>query len=311
MNNLKKIGLTAIAASLASVSAHAVDLSVSGGASLSYTSNGNGGATTNNPWGMSDTANFAGSGELDNGTTFAAYWELDDDVMDDYNMTFGLPNDMGTLKFIGASGLAGGLSTVNNIVPTAYTAVFETTDADDNGVATSTLATNAQWGYTWTGNGITASAAYNKTPGVTENSATHFGVSYDVDGMEGLKIVGGMGSDGQENDIETVGVSYTFANVTAAYQATEIKLASGSANDESGIHYGASLVVNDDFSISAGKQETDFGTSAGDEENTGYSASYTMGGVTIGYAYNEVKNPAGSTSAADIEASIVNLSFAF
>jgi len=50
MNNLKKIGLTAIAASLASVSAHAVDLSVSGGASLSYTSNGNGGATTNNPW---------------------------------------------------------------------------------------------------------------------------------------------------------------------------------------------------------------------------------------------------------------------
>ena len=43
MNNLKKIGLTAIAASLASVSAHAVDLSVSGGASLSYTSNGNGG----------------------------------------------------------------------------------------------------------------------------------------------------------------------------------------------------------------------------------------------------------------------------
>jgi outer membrane protein OmpU len=210
---------------------------------------------------------------------------------------------MGTLKFIGASGLAGGLSTVNNIVPTAYTAVFETTDADDNGVATSTLATNAQWGYTWTGNGITASVAYNKTPAVTENSATHFGVSYDVDGMEGLKIVAGTGSDGQENDIETYGLSYTFANVTGAYQATEIKLASGSANDESGVHYGVSLVVNDDFSISAGKQETDFGTSAMDEENTGYSASYTMGGMTIGYAYNEVKNAGGSSTAADIEAS--------
>ena len=71
------------------------------------------------------------------------------------------------------------------------------------------------------------------------------------------------------------------------------------------------MVVNDDFSISAGKQETDFGTAAQDEENTGYSASYTMGGMTIGYAYNEVKNAAGSATAADIEASIVNLSFAF
>ena len=26
----------------------------------------------------------------------------------------------------------------------------------------STLATNAQWGYTWTGSGLTASLAYNK-----------------------------------------------------------------------------------------------------------------------------------------------------
>ena len=49
MNTLKKIGLTAIAASLASVSAYAADLSVSGGASMSYTSNGNGGSKTEEP----------------------------------------------------------------------------------------------------------------------------------------------------------------------------------------------------------------------------------------------------------------------
>ena len=36
MNNLKKIGLTAIAASLATVSANAADFSVSGAASMSY-----------------------------------------------------------------------------------------------------------------------------------------------------------------------------------------------------------------------------------------------------------------------------------
>ena len=309
MNKLQKVGLTALATSLVASSAFAGELSVSGGASISYT--GLSTSSGSNPWAMGNSVTFNGSGELDNGTTFSAYWELDDDVMDDYNMTFGLPNDMGSIKFIGASGLAGGLSTVNNIVPTAYTAVFETTDADDNGVATSTLATNAQWGYTYSGiDGLSASVAYNKRPAAGEKAATHYGVSYDVSGMDGLKIVGGMGEDGSENDIETYGVSYTYDKVSIAYQKTEIDL-NGSSNDEDGRHFGVSLAVNDDFSISIGQQETDFGTAVMDEENSGYSASYTMGGMTIGYAFNEVKNPAGSSTADDIEASILNLSFAF
>ena len=309
MNKLQKVGLTALATSLVASSAFAGDLSVSGGASISYT--GLSTSSGSNPWAMGNSVTFNGSGELDNGTTFSAYWELDDDVMDDYNMTFGLPNDMGSIKFIGDSGLAGGLSTVNNIVPTAYTAVFETTDSDDNGVATSTLATNAQWGYTYSGiDGLSASVAYNKRPAAGEKAATHYGVSYDVSGMDGLTIVGGMGEDGSENDIETYGLSYTYDKISIGYQKTEIELNTGN-NDESGTHMGVSLVVNDDFSISIGQQETDFGTAVMDEENTGYSASYTMGGMTIGYAFNEVKNPAGSSSADDIEASILNLSFAF
>jgi len=309
MNKLHKVGLTALATSLVASSAYAGELSVSGGASISYT--GLSTSAGSNPWAMGNSVTFNGSGELDNGTTFSAYWELDNDVMDDYNMTFGLPNDMGSIKFIGDSGLAGGLSTVNNIVPTAYTAVFETTDSDDNGVATSTLATNAQWGYTYSGiDGLSASVAYNKRPAAGEKAATHYGVSYDVSGMDGLTIVGGMGEDGSENDIETYGLSYTYDKISIGYQKTEIELNTGN-NDESGTHMGVSLVVNDDFSISIGQQETDFGTAVMDEENTGYSASYTMGGMTIGYAFNEVKNPAGSSSADDIEASILNLSFAF
>jgi outer membrane protein OmpU len=309
MNKLQKVGLTALATSLVATSAYAGEMSVSGSASLSYT--GLSSASGTNPWAMGNSVKFSGGGELDNGTTFTAYFELDNDVMDDYNLTFGLPGDMGTVKFIGDSGLAGGLSTVNNIVPTAYTPVFETTDADDNGVATSTLATNANWGYTYSTGGLTASAAYNPKPGAAENSATHFGVSYDVQGMDGLTIVAGTGSDGEENDIETLGASYTMGNVTVGYQRTEITLASGSGNDETGTHVGASLAINENLSVSVGRQETDFATGTSDEENTGYSASYTMGGMTIGYAFNEAKNVAGNAANADIEASILNLSFAF
>ena len=51
MNNMKKIGLTALAASLVSVSANAVD--ISGGASLSY--NGGNGGATGNPRSMNDS----------------------------------------------------------------------------------------------------------------------------------------------------------------------------------------------------------------------------------------------------------------
>ena len=308
MNKLHKVGLTALATSLVASSAFAGDLSVSGGASISYTGLSN--ASGSNPWGMGNSVKFNGSGEV-NDIAVSAYWELDDDVMDDYNMSFGLPNDMGTLKFIGDSGLAGGLSTVNNIVPSAYTAVFETTDADDNGVATSTLATNAQWGYTWTGNGLTVSGAYNKQPAAHEDSATHWGVKYDVAGMDGLTVVAGMGRDGSNNDIETYGASYTFGSITVGYQETEIMMEAGGTSDEEGTHYGASMVVNDDLSISYGRQETEF-SNAGtvDEENKGYGASYTMGGMTIGAVANKSDSLKG-TAGTDRSFTEVSVAFAF
>ena len=74
MNNFKKVGLTALAGSLVAFSAHAGELTVTGGANVTY------------KWGKDATANhgntskgigtdkdvaFTGSGELDNGTTFS------------------------------------------------------------------------------------------------------------------------------------------------------------------------------------------------------------------------------------------------
>ena len=309
MNNLKKVGLTALATTLVASSAYAGELSVAGSAAISYTGLSNN--STTNPWAMGNSVTFTGSGELDNGTTFKAYWELDNDVMDDYNMTFGLPNDMGEIKFIGDSGLAGGLGKVADIVPTAYEEVYDVTDGTDYGVATRSFATNANWGYTWTGNGLMVSAQYNPFPAEGENSATSYGVTYDIPGMDGLMLALGTGSDGEENDVDTYGIKYTLGNVTAAYQKTDISFAAGSSNDEEGTHYGVSVAINDNLSVSAGVQETDFATGTVDEENTGYSASYTMGGMTIAYSFNKSENPAGSTSAKEIEASVLNLSFAF
>ena len=55
---MKKVGLTALAASLVSVSAHAVD--ISGGSSLSYNAGNDG--IQGNPWSMNDSFVLWGGG---------------------------------------------------------------------------------------------------------------------------------------------------------------------------------------------------------------------------------------------------------
>ena len=70
MNKLTKVGLSALCGSLASVSAaNAGAIDVSGGATVTHISKE--GAVTGNPIGMNSGITFTGSGELDNGSTFA------------------------------------------------------------------------------------------------------------------------------------------------------------------------------------------------------------------------------------------------
>ena len=77
MNKLKKIGLTALAASLVSVSAHAGEMSVAGSASMNV--EGYSGENLNGGTGysMGNQLTFSGSGELDNGMTVSLSFTLD------------------------------------------------------------------------------------------------------------------------------------------------------------------------------------------------------------------------------------------
>ena len=68
MNNLKKIGLSALAGSLVAVSANAGELAVSGSAEFTYTNNdgstGTGNNITGNPYGAQQAISFTGSGDV-------------------------------------------------------------------------------------------------------------------------------------------------------------------------------------------------------------------------------------------------------
>ena len=68
MDKFTKIGLSALCGSLAAVAASAGEMSVTGGATATWSSNSK--DVTGNPIGLSSGLTFKGSGELDNGTTF-------------------------------------------------------------------------------------------------------------------------------------------------------------------------------------------------------------------------------------------------
>ena len=64
MNNIKKLGLTALAGSLVATSAYAGSLDVAGGASITYKSNDET-EVNGNGFSMGDGITFSGSGDLD------------------------------------------------------------------------------------------------------------------------------------------------------------------------------------------------------------------------------------------------------
>ena len=105
--NIKKVGMTALAASLVSVSAHAGALSVSGAASIN--TEGYSGETLNagTTFSMGNQITFSGSGELDNGLNVSLSFTIDqaDDTLpfDGHSVTVS-SDELGTLVFSGEGG---------------------------------------------------------------------------------------------------------------------------------------------------------------------------------------------------------------
>ena len=311
MNKVTKVGLTALATSLVATASYAGELSVSGSASLTYT-----GLDTNsdtNPWAMGDSVKFNGGGDLDNGMTVSVYYELDGGTYDDYNLKLGM-GDMGTLSFSGASSSGSGVDSVKDIVPKAYTPVYEAADestgAADNGLLdTSGNTQTGQWGYDVNAAGFDLSVSYNSHPAAGATAETGYSVSYSGL-MDGLTLVYGVFDDGDIAENDTVGVKYTMGSLTAAIQSTNVDYEATGSTDQDATHMGISMAINDDLTVSAGRQEVEFDGVGEDEVNTGLQASYTMGSISFSAALNKVESGSG-TANRDAEASIFVASFAF
>jgi len=311
MNKLTKVGLTALATTLVSSASFAGEMSVSGSAALSYT-----GLNTNsdvNPFAMGDSVKFNGGGDLDNGMTVSVYYELDGGTYDDYNLKLGM-GDAGTLSFSGASSSGSGVDKLKDIVPNAYSAVYEATDGTDSGLIDATGNNQTgQWGYDVTVAGVDLSASYNPrgtAQGVKGDAETGYAIVYSGL-MDGLELSAGYFDDGSEAENETYGVKYTMGSVTAGYQITNVDYEATASTDQDATHYGITIAVNESLSVGAGRQEIEFDGAADDEVNSGISASYTMGSISIGANMNTMESKGGSATAKDVEATVLNVAFSF
>jgi len=335
MNNLKKIGLTALAASLVSTSVFAGEVSVSGGAAINfenYSMDKSAGAKAagTKAFSMGNQLTFTGSGELDNGMNVSISFVLDqgdnastaDGPFDSHSVTVS-SDTMGTLKFHGE----GGDSAQNAVGDTAAGNIWDNFDTKNGTTLKESNATTNMMHYTLPSmvDGLTVAASY--VPGTSVDEAD-MAYSLSYTGVEGLTVSYGNGSnDGQaaategsatqpekNADASTIKLAYVYGSVTVAYSDHEYDsaLADGT-EDQDATSWKVSYTVSDAISITYAEEEIDSGTA--NDQDAQYSkatVSYTSGGMTVSANMQEMENGDFSTAAsADAEYVGLSVSFAF
>jgi len=320
MNNLRKIGLSALAGSLATFSVNAADFSVSGAGSISFDDTNRGKGDRGNGFYMGDSLKFNASGDTDNGIGVAVYYEIDGGALDDHNIK--LTGDFGSLTFDGHGG-SSAMGAVDDKTPNAYEEAWDIIDTDGTGTAGSPTVINGSGGGDgmWIYNspnmgGAVLTVAYRNHVAAASESMTDFAIAVSPEGIDGLTL--GIASSNNtiganiDSDETTMYATYATGGFTVGVQASDLDHTTATSDQES-IAYGVTYAVNDDLSIGYSYHELDFEIASKlDQESTGVSASYTMGGMTLAGAMNETKNMQGSTTAAnDVEGYEFTLSFAF
>jgi outer membrane protein OmpU len=311
MTNLKKIGLTALAGSLAVTAyAQAGALSVSGTARMEYQTNEvttSGVATNSDAFLNNGTLVFSGSGELDNGFTASYYQALADGSVTSSNAKLDM-GDMGVLG-MGDHNHAG-IGTISDIVPNGGEQPWDdigTHGGHEDGVASPH--TGDRLGYTTAGDIVVSAALDMSGDGATSSIAISSSTL-----VEGLKVVAGyadvQSTEALEDELSTYGLSYTMGSISVGAQKTTVD-AEAATSDINRTAYGISFTVNENLSVGMGKSDVEYDAAAKtqDEESTEVGAVYTSGGMTVGLQ-NITKDNINGT-AVDHEMTELQLTFAF
>ena len=327
MNKLTKIGVSALAGSLAMTAVHAAEGSVSVSTGFAFAST----TDENLPTGpyQFDSVVFSASGETDGGITVSAKMELDEetagDGMDDRSVSFGT-DALGTVTFHGHGG-SSVMGQWDDVTPHAYEEVWDTTSGADvriDGRSGNNLFTYDSPSFSGVMFKMAHQVDHETTAATNQNydlgQYTDFGIQVSPEMVEGLTI--GYATAELDDttstsiDNETMFVKYAVGGFTLGYQTHEADSSVAADNDES-TSWGISYAVNENMTIAYGERDYDddtstAGSSSSEQHDSGFSASYTMGGMTIAGHMNTSDNVGGSSAASDDKESYeFALTFAF
>jgi outer membrane protein OmpU len=295
MNNLKKVGLSALAGSLVAFSANAGEVTVAGSAGM-YLEHINGGAANSGKsFSMDNQLTFSGGGELDNGLNVSISFVLDqgDDQYTTTGTKFGsgAPFDshsvtvssdaLGSLKMSGE----GGDSVAGAVDGTVAGNIWDAFQAAANEPSAAPAGSNGLY-YTLPsvvdGVGIMASYA---PKGTGAESSTSMGITYS--GIEGLSLTYAWGDDNataSANAEQTVlKATYAYGPITVGYSNSEYdSVVAGS--DQETTSYSIAYTISDGLSISYGTEELSKGVSSASNVAADFArvkVAYTAGGMTL------------------------------
>jgi outer membrane protein OmpU len=339
MNNLKKIGLTALAGSLVATSVMSVEMGVSGTAEVTYTTkNGKGvgiSSDSGNPFGSNTSLSFSGEGDVGFGT--AKIVRTIGDNMNDAVSTASNEylsawqtvdlGDLGVLKFDSTGGAIAGLRANRDKLPTAYEEVW--TGVSTHGI-TSAGSDNVI-GYSNSFGGATLDLAHKRgnsdggtgdggTGSQSTSSADDFYITLDMEALTGMSdaaglIIGGgyskttsdlaaaTGNNDAGQDTLLMHVNYSTGPVSVGARYVETNRGViASKTDTTLDAFAIAYNVNDSLTVSYAVQDTEFMDSDAaniTETARAINANYTVGAASVRATLGESDDALGVTGNKD------------
>jgi outer membrane protein OmpU len=338
MNNFKKVGFSALAGSLAMVSAQAAEVTWSGDSTVAYTFGSSTSSAANSAlsdgFGNDTGLSVSASGELDNGWTVSTSMDTGtNNTVSSSQLTIGL-GDMGTVQF---NGIAGAFTNgLDDKLPTAYE---ETNDGSEHamaGLAVGSATTSGSLSYKTPAldvGGMSIQAMYDFDPNggeghggngalVTSTGETGIAEAYGltIDTGMGLKLYGGYEETASnaptairdEAQSVTVQAVLSMGPISAGMGEWYANGADG-GTDYSAQAYSVAFNVNDDLSISYGNMEDTkhkVATADAGADITAINIAYTMGSMAVKIKQTDTDN-ANFTTAKTAERTEIAVSFSF
>ena len=348
MKKISKLLVGILFSALVIAPSYAGELSVTGGATATYTIGGDAAGTGKN-LGISNEIDFSASGELDNGMSWNYQVQLDgtSTANDDTRLEIG--TDMGTIGlYVSEGGMSKELHGVgalgagfDYVSPAAFKTSYDVDGYSNIQYHTPAdmlpFGTSIKLGYVPDMNDTTMLSAKEDNGSTPASQATGRNltqVAITAAPIDGLSIQGDVAQTSNETGVAVsteegisanVGAKYTMGPVTIGYVegGYQAAIASGELTYYENKFMGIQFDVNESVSVSYNVDESNEVTRAAvavgattgtttevDMEQKSIQVAYTTGGATIGLAQAEVNN-SDYTSGKEENQTVVSLAIAF